>query len=309
MEVRDVLLTHVLATVVVLFLTVRFRPICRTDAVLTVMAVGSPLMFLWLAGRWHLFSVWMRPLLILALLGVMVLTWRRSRGLPGYSSRGARTWIGRVLKVGLVLFISARTADALLGRGARAQAVVLEFPLRDGRFYVGQGGSTAAVNYHAVNHTQHYALDIVKLTAWGNRASRFQPTDLRQYASYGVEVYAPCSGRVQYAEASLPDNPIGGERDRVRPAGNQILLRCDGTDVDVLLAHLQSASVRVVKGEHVEAGRVVGAIGNSGNSTEPHLHIHAKRGGGSETGQEGAGVPMSFNGSFLVRNDSVSRPR
>ena len=278
MEVRDVLITHVLGTLLVLFLTVRFKPICRTDAVLSVMAVGSPLIFLWLAGRWHLFSVWMRPMLILALLGVMVLTWRRSRRLPSYSSRGARTWVGRGIKVALVLFISVRIADALVGRVVRDEAVLLQFPMRDGRFYVGQGGLTAAVNYHVVNPTQQYALDIVKLTGWGNRASGFQPTDLRQYASYGVAVYAPCSGRVQHAEASLPDNTIGGERDRARPAGNQILLRCDGADVDVLLAHLQAASGRALKGDHVDAGRLVGAIGNSGNSTEPHLHIHAKRG-------------------------------
>jgi hypothetical protein len=309
MEVRDVLLTHVVATVVVLFLSVRFRPICRTDAVLTVTAVGSPLMFLWLAGRWHLLSVWMRPMLILALLGVMMLTWRRSRRLPTYSSRGARTWIGRGVKVAVVLFIWVRTAEALLGRLVRDEAVMLQFPMRDGRFYVGQGGSTAAVNHHVISRTQQYALDIVKLTGWGNRASQFQPIDLWHYASYGVSVYAPCSGRVQYAEASLPDNKIGGERDRGRPAGNQILVRCDGTDVDVLLAHLQAASVRVAKGEHLEAGRLVGAIGNSGNSTEPHLHIHAKRGGGTETGQEGVGVPIFFDGRFLVRNDTINGSR
>lgn len=309
MEVRDVLLTHVLATIVVLVLAARFRPICRTDALLTVMAVASPLMFLWLAGRWHMFSVWMRPILILGVLGVIVTAWRRSRKLPLYASSGARTWIGRVIKVALVLFISGPTVDALVGRVARDEAVALQFPIRDGRIHVGQGGSTPAVNYHVINRTQRYALDLVKLTGWGNRASRLQPTDLRQFASFGVAVYAPCSGRVQHAEASLPDNTVGGERDRLRPAGNQILLRCDDTDVDVLLAHLQAASVNATKGQHVDAGRLVGAIGNSGNSLEPHLHIHAKRGGGSETGQEGEGVPMSFEGRFLVRNDSVTGSR
>ena len=306
MEVRDVLLTHVLTTVVILVLAVRFNPISRIDAGLTALAVASPLMFLWLAGRWHLFTVWMRPALLLSVLGAIAMCWRRSRKLPRYASRGARTWIARAVKVALVSFIVIRTAEALAGRVAHDAAIVLHFPLRDGRFHVGQGGSTPAVNYHTVNQTQRYALDIVKLTSWGNRASRLRPGDLSEYASYGVAVYAPCSGSVTYVETSLPDNAIEGARDRERPAGNQILMRCDGTDVDVLMAHLQAGSVRVTKGEYLDPGRVVGAIGNSGDSTEPHLHIHAKRGGAFDTGLEGEGVPMDFDGRFLVRNDSVT---
>ena len=305
-ELRDVLLTHVLPIVLLLIVAVRFKPISRTDAGLTVLAVASPLMFLWLVGRWHVFTVWMRPIIVLGVLGVTVMSWRRGRRLPSHSSRGVRTWVGRAVKVAVVLFIGTRTADALGGRVADGAAVDLHFPLRDGRFHVGQGGSTPAVNYHTINRTQRYALDIVKLTRWGNRASRLRPDHLIEYASYGVPVYAPCNGWVTEAEASLPDNAIVGGRDRQRPAGNHILMRCDGTDVDVLIAHLQAGSVRVRKGEHIDAGRRVGAIGNSGNSTEPHLHIHAKRGGRSDTGLEGEGVPIAFQGRFLVRNDAVT---
>ena len=305
MELRDVLLTHVLTTVLLLFLAVRFKPISRTDAGLTAVAVASPLMFLWLAGRWHLITVWIRPGLILTVVGVTAMSWQRSRRLPRYVSRGARTWIARAVKVAVVLFIAIRTVEALVGRVAHDPAVALHFPLRDGRFHIGQGGSTPAVNYHTVNRTQRYALDIVKLTSWGNRASRLRPDALSEYASYGVAVYGPCSGSVTHVEMSLPDNAVEGARDRQRPAGNQILVRCDGTDVDVLIAHLQAGSVRVTKGDHIDAERIVGAIGNSGNSTEPHLHIHAKRGGRADAGLEGEGVPITFDGRFLVRNDSV----
>ena len=186
MEVRDVLLTHVVTTALVLFLAVRFKPVSRTDAALTALAVASPLLFLWLAGRWHLLSVWMRPAIVVALIGVSAMCWRRSRRLPAYASRGARSWIGRGVKVALILFIAVRTAEAVAGRVPRDAAVVLRFPLRDGRFHVGQGGSTPAVNYHSVNRTQRYALDIVKLTRWGNRASRLRPGDLGEYASTGL---------------------------------------------------------------------------------------------------------------------------
>ena len=229
----------------------------------------------------------MRPVLPLGVLVVVVMSWRCSRRLPNYASSGVRTWVARGVKVALVLFVSFRTADALLGRSAPDETIALAFPLHDGRFYVGQGGSTLAVNYHTVNRTQRYALDIVKVTDWGNRASRLRPGDLRDYASYGVAVYAPCSGTVAQVETSLPDNVVDGERNRTRPAGNQILVRCDGSDVDVLIAHLQAGSVRATKGEHIE---------------------YAKRGGAPDTGLEGEGVPMTFDGRFLVRNDIVSVP-
>ena len=208
-------------------------------------------------------------------------------------------------KIALILFVAVRTPAAVEGRRAGVGTIALEFPLRDGYFHIGQGGSTAALNYHTVNRTQRYALDIVKLTAWGNRASRLRPQCLDEYASYGAAVYTPCAGRIQNVESSLLDNAITGERDRARPAGNYILLRCDGTDVDVLMAHLQAGSVRPKKGEYIDALTLVGAIGNSGNSTEPHLHIHAKRGGSSESGLEGEGVPIAFDGRFLVRNAGV----
>lgn len=306
MEVRDVIVTHVLGPVLLLLLVVRHRPISRLDAVLTVAAVVSPFIFLWVAGRWHLASVWVRHTLPVAMLVVAVLSWRRGRSLPLYASNGVGTWILRTVKVALTVYLSFQTASALAGRRVGEEMVALGFPLRDGRFHVGQGGTTAAVNYHVVNRTQRYALDIVKLTPWGNRASGLRPTDLGEYASYGAAVYTPCAGRVQNVEASMRDNLIIGERDRARPAGNHILLRCDGTDVDVLMAHLQTGSVRATKGEHIGPGALIGAIGNSGNSTEPHLHIHARRGGSSDTGRDGEGVPMAFDGRFLVRNASVT---
>jgi murein DD-endopeptidase MepM/ murein hydrolase activator NlpD len=47
----------------------------------------------------------------------------------------------------------------------------------------------------------------------------------------------------------------------------------------------------------VKEGQRIGRVGNSGNTSEPHLHIHAER--------DGAGVPLRFDGRFPVRNDLV----
>ncbi|WP_260412143.1 M23 family metallopeptidase [Alkalihalobacillus sp. TS-13] len=50
-------------------------------------------------------------------------------------------------------------------------------------------------------------------------------------------------------------------------------------------------------GGFVKKGEEIGLVGNSGNTSEPHIHIHA--------GKDGKGVPIRFNGRFLVRNSLV----
>lgn len=50
-------------------------------------------------------------------------------------------------------------------------------------------------------------------------------------------------------------------------------------------------------GENLQKGQKIGLVGNSGNTTEPHLHMHAEK--------DGVGVPIQFDGRFLVRNSLV----
>ncbi len=53
----------------------------------------------------------------------------------------------------------------------------------------------------------------------------------------------------------------------------------------------------VDKGDKVQTGKRIGLVGNSGNTSEPHVHIHAEK--------DGKGVPIEFNGSFPVRNSLI----
>ncbi len=100
----------------------------------------------------------------------------------------------------------------------------------------------------------------------------------------------------------LPDQVIG-RRDRKNLAGNYVLLDCDGTEV--LLAHLRQGSVAVASGQNVTQQTVLGAVGNSGNSSEPHLHLHAERGGERGVILNGEAVPMLIDGRYLVRGDRL----
>ena len=140
------------------------------------------------------------------------------------------------------------------------------------------------------------------LNAAGLRARGLMPTDLDRYAVFGRDVHSPCTGTVVETRDGLADL-VPPATDRENPAGNHVVLRCTGTTptVDVLLAHLQRGSVAVEPGAPVSAGRLLGRVGNTGNTSEPHLHVHAVLTGSGGV-LDGEGVPISFDGRFLVRN-------
>ena len=93
--------------------------------------------------------------------------------------------------------------------------------------------------------------------------------------------------------------------DRERLAGNFVLVDCGAAQV--FLGHLRQGSVTVQAGQRVGAGLRLGAIGNSGNSDEPHLHLHAQRPvkAGATSMLDGDPVPVTFYGRALARNDVV----
>ncbi len=80
-------------------------------------------------------------------------------------------------------------------------------------------------------------------------------------------------------------------------AGNFVELDV-GSGHYCLYAHLQPGSLKVKAGDHVKRGQVLGLLGNSGNSTEPHLHFHVTD-GPSPLGSEG--VPYVID-AFELQN-------
>ena len=74
-------------------------------------------------------------------------------------------------------------------------------------------------------------------------------------------------------------------------AGNHVIVDLGGGHF-ALWAHLRPGSLRVKVGDHVKRGQVLGLVGNSGNSSEPHLHFQVMD-GPSSLGSEG--VPYAFD--------------
>ena len=73
--------------------------------------------------------------------------------------------------------------------------------------------------------------------------------------------------------------------------GNHVVVALDDGQF-TLYAHLQTSSVRVQPGDRVECGPLLGRVGNTGNSTEPHLHFHVMDGA---TPLQSDGLPYAFD--------------
>jgi murein DD-endopeptidase MepM/ murein hydrolase activator NlpD len=253
------------------------------------------------AGRWDVLATWLRPVLmavtVVGAVAFVAFPRNPAAAVPGQSR--AKRWGRALLGASMVLLVLVTRLS-----GAAEAPVALEFPLSNGAFYIVQGGASYLLNYHRVSAAQKFALDITRLGPGARRAAGLLPSDPSGYFVYGNDVSAPCTGRVRYAFDGLADSAIPSG-DVLDPAGNHVAIDCAAQAVTVVLAHLGKGTVRVHTGDRVATGQVLASVGQSGHSSEPHLHIHAAR-ETDDTGMRGLGVPMTFGGRLLVKNDVVA---
>ena len=162
----------------------------------------------------------------------------------------------------------------------------LDLPFR-GEWYVFWGGRYLDDNYHAVSKSQRFAHDLLIIK--GDETHSGDGSKLTDYYCYGQEVLAPGAGTIVWACDSLPDQQIG-TRNSAQPIGNGVVI--DHSDGEFsLLAHMQPGSLRVGVGDAVDSNTVLGLVGNSGNTTEPHIHYHLQDGPDMATAE---GLPVRF---------------
>ena len=177
-------------------------------------------------------------------------------------------------------------------------------PLRlpfEGEWFVVWGGRTLEANYHAADRAQRFAIDA--LIYRDGATHQGDPDILENYHCWDMPILAPAAGKVVVVVSNLPDNAIGST-DTQNPAGNHIVLDF-GNGEFAFLAHMREGSAAVRVGDRVSARKELGRCGNSGNTSEPHLHFHLQT---TPDLSSGEGLPAIFedyvaNGKHLDRGE------
>jgi murein DD-endopeptidase MepM/ murein hydrolase activator NlpD len=153
---------------------------------------------------------------------------------------------------------------------------------------------------------QRYAIDFVRVDDKGTFTG--DPAKNESYFLYGAEVIAATVGRIVATRdgvvQNVPTEPLAPATIESAP-GNYVLEALDDGRY-ALYAHLQPGSLRVGPGERVRRGQVLGLVGNSGNSTEPHLHFHVTD---RPSPLEADGLPYVFDRFELQGTVDLSGPQ
>lgn len=200
-----------------------------------------------------------------------------------------------VFGLGIVLLGASFALRFLAGRPhlpGQDAAVALAFPLR-GRWEALNGPAERVPSHRTHSHGQSFAVDFVRAPegyerpdlGWG-----LIPPRPDAYPGFGDPVLSPVAGTVVRARDGIADGRTrttwpaiawmlsveavlrtAATSDRL--VGNHVVLRADG-GFHVVLAHLRRGTVVPAAGDAVAVGEEIGRCGSSGNSAEPHLHLH-----------------------------------
>ena len=265
---------------------------------MNVLSFGLAILFLWATSRWEIVSVYFRIIFPVLFVLAVAIGYRRIRKPKNPPKRIAVVFVITIHLV-LIIFFSGLNWFTYSGYRAPNNAIELSSPFRSGKQIVLNGGKSPFINGHYHVRPQNYALDLVGLNKWGMRSQSISGgRNLENYIIYGETVYSPIDGVVSLVRDGLPDlEPPLTDTDNL--AGNFVLIEQNG--FEILLAHLKNGSITVKVGDEVRIGTQLGEVGNTGNTSEPHLHIHIEKGGSPGTILDGEAVPFTINDRFLKR--------
>ena len=187
-----------------------------------------------------------------------------------------------------------------------ADAVELELPFT-GRWLVQNSPASRVPSHGTALFGTSHAIDFVPVGADGRSARRGTASLVgtetpESFIGFGRPILSPVAGEVIAVHDGEVDHvarrsPLSllayalSQPSRIRGgapaiAGNHVVIRASGAVV--LVAHLRAGSVRVRSGQTVGTGALLGECGNSGNSTEPHVHVQAS----TSLERDARGIPL-----------------
>jgi hypothetical protein len=165
-----------------------------------------------------------------------------------------------------------------------------------GKWLVFWGGDTKELNQHHDIPNQRFAFDFVGEDESG-KTHKNDGKNNEDYFAFGREIVSPADGIVTDVINGVRDN-VPGSMNPYSALGNTVLIKHRGNEVSVL-SHFKLDSIKVRVGDNVTMGQVIGRCGNSGNSSEPHLHYHLQN---TAVVQDGTGIKCLFKTVKLIRD-------
>jgi murein DD-endopeptidase MepM/ murein hydrolase activator NlpD len=171
----------------------------------------------------------------------------------------------------------------------------LSLPIK-GKWLVFWGGDTKELNQHHDTPNQRFAFDFVVADSNG-KTRKGQGNTNEDFYAFGREIVAPADGVVTDVINGVRDN-IPGSMNPYSALGNAVIIQHRDNEVSVL-AHFKLDSIKVKAGDKVIKGQLLGLCGNSGNSSEPHLHYHLQN---TPIIQDGTGIKCVFQKVTIISN-------
>jgi murein DD-endopeptidase MepM/ murein hydrolase activator NlpD len=150
---------------------------------------------------------------------------------------------------------------------------------------------------------QRYALDLLGVGPDGKTHQRDGKLN-EDYYAFGREVLAPADGIITEVIEGVRDN-VPGSLNPYSGVGNCVIIQHRDDEVSVL-AHFKLGTIKVKSGNQVKRGQLLGLCGNSGNSSEPHIHYHLQH---TAVLQDGVGIKCHFENAKVKNEDKMeARP-
>jgi hypothetical protein len=175
---------------------------------------------------------------------------------------------------------------------------VLGPPLEPGTGYIAADSCCGSVRHRRARLpvdsrfwlAQRFAVDWEQLDGRGRTVTGENPANPADYTVFGKRAIAATEGTVIHVIDGLPEQVPGALPASItlqEADGNSVIIDIGG-GLYMLYAHMQAGSITLAEGQRVKRGDPIGLVGNSGNSSAPHLHFHVMDGPSPVTSE---GVP------------------
>jgi hypothetical protein len=182
-----------------------------------------------------------------------------------------------------VLFPKKTTDTGARTEVLNRKPVLIGPPMRGKNWVVSNGCCTVSIHRGAVLvmdqkllAAERYAIDWIRSDDEGHIVLPSESTRLEDYPAYDKPIISVKGGRVVEAVDKYPDLKPGVRDPDLTledAPGNHVIVDIGGGRY-AIYAHLKPNSITVGEGEHLRRGQVLGRLGNSGNTSAPHLHFH-----------------------------------